>query len=148
MTVRKFRPENRLAKTLEDPNGLLFGHAIGRAEANIERVRSTYMPALETKLDTLPIQAAASREAGETAKLYTLVREIFSDAGVLRLADLSRAAHSLCELLASGRSGEPLWAGVCVHVDALSALRRLPPGAPGREALLTGLEKISRTPTR
>jgi hypothetical protein len=145
--VRKFLPENKLARVMDDPNGLMFGHAVQRAAANIEGVRDLHLAALEKKLDALGLQAAAaagSRDPEHVAELYRIAREIFSDAGGLRLSDISRAAHSLCELLAVAQTRKQLWAGIAVHVDAIAVLRRSGNSAGSRESILAGLETISR----
>jgi hypothetical protein len=146
--VRKFQPENKLAKAMDDPTGLLFGQALKRAAVNIEGVRDAHMAALEEKLDSLCLQAASaagSREPEGLAELYRLAREILSDAGALRLKDISRAAHSLCELMTTAQNRKQLWAGIAVHVDAITALRRASNGNDAREAILAGLETISRS---
>lgn len=146
--VRKFIPENKLGKILEDPTGLLFGQALKRAADNIESVRDVHMAALEKKLDSLCLQvasAAGSREPEALAELYRLAREILSDAGALRMKDIGRAAHSLCELMATAQNRKQLWAGIAVHVDAIGALRSAGNGADTREAILSGLETISRS---
>lgn len=145
--VRKFLPENKLAKVLDDPNGLLFGHAVQRAAANIEGVRDLHIAALEKKLDELSLRAAAaagSREPEQVVELYRLAREILSDAGAYKLNDISRAAHSLCELLAAAQTRKQLWAGIAVHVDAIALLRKKANGDGSRETILAGLETISR----
>ncbi len=150
-TVRKFTPENRLAKTIADANGLLVSQAVTKASANIESVRDAHMAALEVKLDSLAElagTASTSHTAEDAAQLYRLAREILADAGIFGLKYISRAAHSLCELMAAGDRHRHQWAGVAVHVEAIAALRRSgkSDGGPGVEAMLAGLEKISRAP--
>ena len=147
--VRKFLPENRLAKAMEDPNGLLVGHALQKASANLDGVRDVLLAALDKKLDQLGGLAAAatvSNTAEDAAVVYRQAREILADAGAFGVKDVSRAAHSLCELMASGRTGARLWSGVAVHVEAIGALRK-PAAASARasrDAMLAGLETISR----
>lgn len=149
--VRKFLPENKLAKTITDPNGMLLGHAVNKAAQNIEKVRDIHLAALDAKLDELT-QAAAmalqTQSAQDAANLYRLAREVLGDAGIFGLKHISRAAHSLCELMAAGDRHRHQWAGVAVHAEAIAILRRegkKPTGAD-LDAMLAGLTKISRAP--
>jgi hypothetical protein len=149
--VRKFMPENKLAKTMTDPNGMLVKQAMQNAAANIESVRDAHIAALEVKLDQLTEIAAAaqkSQTAEDSAQLYRLAREILADAGIFGLKHISRAAHSLCELMAAGDRHRFQWAGVSVHIEAISILRKGGKTAGGQDidAMLAGLEKISRIP--
>jgi hypothetical protein len=147
--VRKFLPENKLAKTITDPRGMLLGHAVQKASQNIENVRDVHMVALEGKLDELARVAATashSQSADDAAMLYRLAREVLGDAGIFGLKHISRAAHSLCELMAAGDRHRHQWAGVAVHIEAIAILRResaAPTGA-NIETMLAGLETISR----
>jgi hypothetical protein len=144
--VRKFMPENRLAKVLEDPNGLLFGHALKKAAANLETVRDSHMAALDEKISALG-KFPAPGGAGDAAEVYRLAREIRADAAIFGLKDITRASHSLCELMASNRPAPQVWDGVAVHVHAILALRQPARGAAqARISLLEGLERISRGP--
>lgn len=147
MSVRKFMPENRLAKALEDPNGLLFRHALEKAGANLESVRDSHVAMLDVKVQQLAALAAGSaRRPEDAAELYRIAREIRADAGMFKLADVSRAAHSLCELMASERPGEYVWGGAVVHAQAITALRQPLKGSrQSRENMLQGLERISGT---
>ena len=149
--VRKFLPENKLAKTLEDRNGLLMTQAVQRAANNIEAVRDEHLAALDGKLDelcTVAASASMSHSATEAAQVYRLAREVLADAGIFGLKHMSRVAHSLCELMAAGDRHRHQWTGVAVHIEAIQALRRMGRMAagPGVDAMLAGLEKISRTP--
>lgn len=149
--VRKFTPENKLAKTITDPNGMLVKQAVHNATANIGLVRDAHMAALEGKLDALATVAAAAigtQAAADAAELYRLAREVLADAGIFGLKPISRAAHSLCELMAAGDRHRHQWAGVAVHIEAISMLRKGGQafGGAGIDAMLAGLEKISRTP--
>ncbi|HVY87740.1 MAG TPA: hypothetical protein VG942_02675 [Hyphomonadaceae bacterium] len=150
-SVRKFIPENKLAKTLEDRNGLLMTQAIQRAASNIEAVRDEHLAALDGKLDQLCLVAAAATEshsANDAAQVYRLAREVLADAGIFGLKHMNRVAHSLCELMAAGDRHRHQWTGITVHVEAIQALRRMGRMAagPGVDAMIAGLEKISRMP--
>ena len=151
--VRKFKPENRLASTLEDRNGLLMTQAVQRAASNVESLRDEHLVLLDGKIDQLCAIAAAaavSQSAEDAAQVYRLAREILADAGVFNLTPISRVAHSLCDLMAAGARNPHQWAGVKVHSDAMIALRRLGRTAAGSgvESMIAGLEKISRASTR
>jgi hypothetical protein len=145
--VRKFMPENRLAKAMQDPNGLLLGHALQKAGANLEKVRDSHMDVLDQKLKQLAaVSGAASPTDADAAELYRIAREIRADSAMFGLKDLARAAHSLCELMSSNRPPTQLWGGAVVHVHAITALRQPMKGAASsREAMLAGLEQISRS---
>jgi hypothetical protein len=136
--VRKFMPVNRLAKMFRDANGLLVSQALDRASANVEEARPRYLAALNGKLDALREHAP---QAGD--ELYRLAREVFADAGALRLSHLSRAALSLCDLLASNTPQPRLGQGVAVHVEAIMALRDGSEPDPHCEAIVKGLFAIS-----
>lgn len=149
--VQKFMPENKLAKTIADPSGMLVTQAIAKASANIEQVRDVHIAALEEKLEQLSEIAATAMKthtAEDAAQLYRLAREVLADAGIFGLKNISRAAHSLCELMSAGDRHRFQWAGVTVHVEAIAALRKQgrAAGGPDVDAMLAGLEKISRLP--
>ena len=149
--VRKFQPENKLAKTITDAKGMLLGHAVQKASANIEKVRDAHMEALDSKMDELARTAATasqSQSSEDAARLYQLAREVLGDAGIFGLKHISRAAHSLCELMAAGDRHRHQWVGVAVHIEAIAVLRRegRNAGGPAIDAMLAGLEKISRMP--
>lgn len=149
--VRKFLPENRLAKTIVDPNGMLLGHAVQKAAANMEKVRDAHMEALDSKLDEMArvaVTAAQTQSAEDAANLYRLAREVLGDAGIFGLKNICRAAHSLCELMAAGDRHRHQWAGVAVHMEAMAILRRGGKATGGEhiDAMMAGLEKISRSP--
>ena len=92
--------------------------------------------------------AMQTQSASDAANLYRLAREILGDAGIFGLKHISRAAHSLCELMAAGDRNRHQWAGVAVHVEAFAILRREGKNPTGADldAMLAGLAKISRAP--
>ncbi|MES1200248.1 MAG: hypothetical protein ABUS57_02220 [Pseudomonadota bacterium] len=146
MKPRKFTPENRLARCFADPSGVLYKHALQRAVANVEAKRDSYLEVLDLKLDAL-IEMARHHGAGSASDLlYLLSQDVIADAGACKLADLSFAAHSLCDLLASEARGARFEAALRVHVDALVALRQVDPAArnPHSAAILAGLTRISQ----
>jgi hypothetical protein len=149
VTFRKFQPENKLAKVLDDNNGMLVSQAVQRASANVASVRDELVLALDRKLDQLVALAAVTSEArapDHVAQLYLLARDVMADAGMAGLEPMSRAGRSLCDLL-SVDDHPRLWVGIAVHIDGINALRRLGRTAagPGVEAMLAGLEGVSRS---
>lgn len=148
--VRKFVPENRLSKALTDPAGMLASQAVKNAERNVENVRPEYIEPLKIKMNQLvstgtDIMQTRSPEAAP--ELYRLAREVMSDAGMIGLRAVSRAAHSLCELMSAGERHPHQWTGIAVHVEALSILRSDLEGKGANVgAMLDGLESISRMP--
>ncbi len=146
--VKKFVPENKLARTLTDPSGMLAGQAVKNATRNVEIVRGEYIAPLQAKMDELVVCGAAimrTRSVEATPELYRLAREVMSDAGMIGLKAVARAAHSLCELMSAGERHPHQWTGVAVHVEAVSILRRdLEGKGPSVGPMLEGLEKISR----
>ena len=148
--VRKFMPENRLAKTLSDPNGLLFGHAIKKASANLDLIRDAHMAALDQKIVLLgQFSQSGGANAIHASEVYRLAREIRTDTAIFGMDEIARASHSLCELMVSNRAQQQLWESVAVHVYAIAALRQpAKGGAQARTSMLEGLEKISRNPAR
>lgn len=143
-------PENKLAKTITDPAGMLVKQAVQNASANIEAVRDEHIAALDVKMDALAsaaVTAMQTQGSDDAAQVYRLAREILADAGIFGLKNISRAAHSLCELMAAGDRHRHQWAGVAVHVEAISILRKGSAfGGADVDAILAGLEKISRAP--
>ncbi|HWA01644.1 MAG TPA: hypothetical protein VG841_15155 [Caulobacterales bacterium] len=144
--VRVFTPENRLARFFEDPNGLLCAHALQRATANLSAARPSLLAALDLKLEALTAQAALPLSSEGKTLIYRLAEDLISDAGAVGLEDLSRAAHSLCDLLAGDERGANFSAALHVHVAALVALRTPASAAdrPRRVAVLAGLVRLSQ----
>ncbi len=141
-----FTPDNRLARFFDDPNGVLYAHALQRATANLGAARSSLLTAVDMKLGALIEHAAAPPTAETEAMLYRLASDLIADAGAAGLNELSRAAHSLCDLLTSVSRGANFVAALQVHVSALVALRQ-PASAQAqvqRAAILTGLVRLSQ----
>lgn len=147
-SVKKFLPENKLAKALTDPAGMLAGQAVKNAARNVENVRGEYIAPLQEKMDALVACGTAimqTRSAETSPELYRLAREVMSDAGMIGFKAVARAAHSLCELMSAGERHPHQWTGIAVHVEAVSILRRdLEGQGAGVAPMLEGLEKISR----
>ena len=126
MSVRRFVPENRLAKALGDRDGIKFEQALLQATRNVELARASYETALDEKLTQLgPTLAAAMADKGARPRLYRLAQDVCADAGQLGYRELAEAAKSLCDLLASSQEGARFWAAVGVHRDAFAVLRNI-----------------------
>lgn len=144
--ARLFMPANRLAKMLGDSNGMLFSHAIEHAQTNLAKVRGAHEVALTRKLDALrDLAPFAHANTEQRAAFYRLAQDVLTDAGGLGMNEISRAARSLCDLLASPAGGARLRQGVSVHLEAIAALRASNAEADGalREAILAGLTRIA-----
>ncbi|MBO9544077.1 chemotaxis protein CheE [Caulobacter sp.] len=149
MTVRKFRPPNRLASLIKDKGGILAKDAVAAAEAGVETLRESSMAALDEALGEIerrfgksaPDRATASFEA-----LYLLASRVIDVSMFVSDAGVDKAAMSLCGLADScGTAGVWRWDAVDVHLNALKLLRAhgaelLP---EQRDAMLEGLYQVS-----
>lgn len=118
--VRRFTPEVRLKTLLAEPGGLKVGQALQRAEEGIESIRGDCLTAIDRKIEE--ISQSALTDAND-ARIYTLANEVFAEAGVFKLDEISAVAHSLCELLSVGDSDKLPREAIRVHCDAMRALR-------------------------
>lgn len=145
--VRRFNPENRLAKLIELPGGLSIAEALRGAADAIESVREECVAALDEKIAALDSTARApSFDGAQMARLYALSCEVLDEAGAIDLPDLSAAGRSLCDLLVAGaQEGRQSALAVRVHVDAMKTLRHPEmAGAPElRAAVLAGLRDVT-----
>ncbi len=141
--VRRFYPDVRLKQLLAEPGGISVGEAIERANRCVESIRGDCLAAVDRKLSSImALSHAGPGEAGED--IYRLANEIYSEAGVFGLTELSRAAHSLCQLMSSVDEGAWPKEAIAVHINAMRALRR--PDVAGddqaRSAVLKGLRSV------
>jgi hypothetical protein len=143
--VRRFRPENRLAKLLETPGGVSVGQALSKASAALESIRESCMQALDQKLVVLANMAERPANASRDEAMYLLANEIFNESGSFGLSELSAAAYSLCTLLDSEDRSSRRAAAIRVHIDSMRALRH--PDMAGdqaaRAAVLEGLRNLT-----
>lgn len=144
-TVRRFRPENRLARLLKAPGGISIGQAIDNAAALLENIRESCMGALDRKLDVLANMAARPAAPTRDEAMYLLANEIFSESGSFGLSELSAAAYSLCTLLDSTETSPRRAGTIRVHIESMRALRH--PDMAGdqaaRAAVLEGLRALT-----
>lgn len=143
--VRRFRPENRLAKLLETPGGVSVGQALSNASTALESIRESCMQALDQKLIVLTNMAARPENASRDEAMYLIANEIFSESGSFGLSELSAAAYSLCTLLDSGDRTPTRAATIRVHIDSMRALRHpdLAGDQSARAAVLEGLRDLT-----
>lgn len=149
MTVRKFRPPNRLASMIKDRGGLLAKDAIAAAEAGVETLRESSMAALDEALSE--IEEGFGKDAPDRASqsfddLYLLASRIIDVSVFVADAGIDKAAMSLCGLADScADAGGWRWDAVDVHINALKLLRAVGAELPveQRDAMLQGLYQVS-----
>lgn len=142
--ARFFHPDVRLKRMLKEPGGIRVTDALDRADAAIESIRDVCLLAIDKK-----IAAISNLDRGEGAidQRYVISNEIFAEAGVLGLAELSDVAHNLCELLSADNHAVVSERAVRVHVDAMRALRT-PAVSGSRELRRAVLSELHRLATR
>jgi hypothetical protein len=149
MTVRKFRPPNRLAAMMRDRGGVLAKDAIAAAEAGVETLREASMAALDESLGEIERRFGKSNE-GRTAEspeaLYLLASKVIDVSAFVADAGVDKAAMSLCGLADScAETKSWRWDAIDVHLNALKLLRAMGAELPAeqREAMLQGLYQVS-----
>lgn len=149
MTVRKFRPPNRLAALIKDKGGVMAKDALAAAEAGVETLRESTMAALDEHLGEIerrfgkgnPDRASESFEA-----LYHLASKTIDVSIFVADAGIDKAATSLCGLADScSEQGAWRWDAVDVHLNAMKLLRQVGAELPAeqRDAMLQGLYQVS-----
>lgn len=148
MTVRKFRPPNRLASMIKDRGGLMAKDALAAAEANVEALRESSLAALDAALEAIEARfgpAAPDRASEEFETLYTMTLKVVDVSGFAADAGVDEAAVSLCALVdACAEAGAWRWDAVDVHLSALRLLRNVGASLPAahRRGMLDGLHKV------
>lgn len=119
---RFFQPAVRLKERLVEPGGMRVSDALRRADRGLLEIRDRCLSAIDQKIEEI---LAVSKSGAPTAmdRCYRLSNEIYAEAGVFGLVELSGVAHSLCTLLAESELDRIPREAVAVHVDALRALR-------------------------
>ena len=149
MTVRKFRPPNRLANMIRDRGGLLAKDAIVAAEAGVESLREASMAALDeglTEIERRFGKAAPDRDGESFEALYLLASRVIDVSAFVMDAGVDKAAMSLCGLADSCAEAKAWrWDAVDVHLNALKLLRAVGAELPAeqRDAMLQGLYQVS-----
>lgn len=139
--VRFFHPDVRLKRLMKEPGGIRVGDALDRAEVAIDSIRDDCLFAIDAKIAAI---AAFKRQGADVDARYVLSNEVYAEAGVLGLAELSDVAHNLCELL-SLEGHEVSEQAVGVHIDAMRALRSPAVSASStlRRAVLGELHRLA-----
>ena len=149
MTVRKFRPPNRLASLIKAKGGVLAKDAIAAAEAGVETLREASMAALDEALAEIEGRfgkAAEGRASESYEVLYLLASKVIDVSLFVADSGVDKAAMSLCGLADScATAGAWRWDAVDVHLNALKLLRAMGAQLPveQREAMLQGLYQVS-----
>lgn len=149
MTVRKFRPPNRLANMIKERGGILAKDAIVAAEAGVESLREASLAALDETIAELEHRfgkGVEGRENGSFEALYLLASRIIDVGQYVSDSGVDKAAVSLCTLADSqAEAGVWRWDAVDVHLNALRLLRTVGKDLPGdqRDAMLEGLYQVS-----
>ncbi|HJV43487.1 chemotaxis protein CheE [Caulobacter sp.] len=149
MTVRKFRPQNRLSAMIRQRGGLLAKDAIAAAEAGVETLRESSMAALDQTLADIERRfgaGAADRASEPYEELYLLASRVIDVSAFVTDAGIDKAAVSLCTLVDSCDSADHWrWDAVDVHINALRLLRATGAQLPvdQRDAMLQGLYQVS-----
>lgn len=119
--ARFFFPDVRLKRLLAEPGGMRAKDALKRADEAIEYVRDDCLAAIDKKIAEIAAYQEGAAEVSKTC--YRLANEIYAEAGVLGLRELSAVAHNLCETISLGTFGAVSLRVVRVHADAMHALR-------------------------
>jgi hypothetical protein len=149
MTVRKFRPPNRLASMIKERGGILAQDAVIAAEAGVESLREASLAALDETLAEIERRfgkAAEDRESEPFDALYLLSSRIIDVGHFVSDSGVDKAAVSLCTLADSLAEAEVWrWDAVDVHLNALKLLRAMGAQLPAdqRAAMLEGLYQVS-----
>ena len=149
MTVRKFRPPNRLAGMIKERGGILAKDAIVAAEAGVESLREASLAALDQTIAEIERRfgkAAEGRESESFEALYLLSSRIIDVGHFVSETGVDKAAVSLCTLADSlAEAGVWRWDAVDVHLNALRLLRAMGGQLPAdqRAAMLEGLYQVS-----
>jgi hypothetical protein len=149
MTVRKFRPPNRLASMIKERGGILAQDAIIAAEAGVESLREASLAALDETLAEIERRfgkAAEGRDSEPFDALYLLGSRIIDVGQFVSDSGVDKAAVSLCTLADSlAEAGVWRWDAVDVHLNAFKLLRAMGAQLPAaqREAMLEGLYQVS-----
>jgi hypothetical protein len=143
-----FKYENRLAGSLVSKGGMTAAEAVRSAEAAVEEVREPTIAEIDVSLREIyalgdQLQAGTDEEA--LKRMYVCANRVVAMGGVFGLADLGKAAYSLCELVSRFQTLDRFqWPLIRVHLDGLKLLRNPDDhAAPAREQVLTGLRQVA-----
>ena len=142
MKARKFHPKVRLREIIGEKGGRRIGDVLAEAERVVESLRDRTIEIVDSKIEQL--RTIASGE-GDIDACYRLSNEIFSESALVKFDEVSRVAHSLCDLLSSATFETFPRAAILVHVDAMRALRApaMASDRAMRQAVLKELTKLT-----
>src|SRR5690606_32954866 len=84
---------------LAEPGGMRVSDALRRADQGLADIRDRCLSAIDQKIEEI-LSASKSGAPSAMDSCYRLSNEIYAEAGVFGLVELSGVAHSLCTLLA------------------------------------------------
>lgn len=143
--VTWFMKKPRLVSLIGAAGGMTVVSALRAAEANNETLRAGALDAVDAILADLEgLTARAPEDATAWLdRVYALSSSLLDVAGPFGLADMCKAAYSLCDLAdRQKRAGLCEAAPVQVHVASLKLLRQLDQPPAARALILAGLEKL------
>ena len=143
--ARFFVPDVRLKRLLAEPGGMRAKDALNRADEAIESVRDSCLQAIDRKISEIGAYTEGAIE--QTRHCYRLSNEVYAEAGILGLAELSDVAHNLCEILSLSAEGSVSSRAVKVHVDAMHALRT-PAVSANRQLRQAVVQELHRLTSR
>ena len=142
--ARFFFPDVRLKRLLREPGRITIGEALARADGAIDGMRDACLQSIDQKI--AEIGALDQDDVSDTnGRCYTLSNEIYAEAGMIKLTELSDVAHNLCDLLSAGGKQGASTRAIRVHVDAMRALRSPAASASSelRRAVLGELHRLT-----
>jgi hypothetical protein len=143
-----FKYENRLAGALVTRGGMSRVEAVQAAQAEIEEVREPTLAEIDAALQeiyALDARLEGGADPDALVRMYDCANRVLAMGAVFGLADLGKAAYSLCELVSRFQRLERFNAAMIrVHVDGLKLLRT-PDEHPAkaREQVLAGLHQVT-----
>lgn len=145
-----FKYENRLAKSVVSKGGMSASEALNAAQAAVNEMREPTIAEIDANLKEIyalaeALKASNAFDEAALQRMYICSNRVVAMGGVFGLAELGKAAYSLCELVSRFQTLERFqYSMVKVHVDGLRLLRT--PGdhpAAIREEVLAGLRQVA-----
>jgi hypothetical protein len=141
--VRKFQPEVRLKKLLAQPGGIRFASAIERADEIVESMRDEGMRQIDAKIEKL---ASFGTDDESLDSVYQIANEVFAEAGMYGLSEISEVARNLCQLVSARKPDISFPSqAIRVHTDSMRLLRSptVAANAAMRKQVLEELRKLA-----
>jgi hypothetical protein len=145
-----FKYENRLAKSVSSRGGMTAAEALSRAQAAVEEVREPSLAEIDSSLKQIyelgdQMEAADAADEEALQRMYVCANRVVAMGGVFGLAELGKAAYSLCELISRFQTLDRFnYKMIRVHQDGLRLLRN-PADHPEaiRKEVLAGLHHLA-----